>query len=371
MAYTVTPYRFTPPGPSFDLTNTEKGAWAKIWENTAKLDDYPDKHEVLGIWFYIDHRLYDGHGTHYNVKYYNRATNKLLFEYDYEIPDPSTEGYASWIWYRIPTWIGHASWEISGPMGIQVNVNITSNILPPAAYLLYFEVTTDIPEPPACPSFWVNPVGAVLCWVVSGLEGLLGWTQGSLFTMLGNVWDFFTNSVGAIYEFFADVVGSIVDVIKDNVGSIFDWLSDQFFSFIDWIVEIGGDIAGFVGDKIAGALDFLTDKIGAFFDWVGELAGSVADYIGGAIGDFVDWSADQLGSIWDGIQTWFAEAISGFVESFFGGLNTGIEQAKGSPLHSDEPVRNPVLKGLQKVVREHRKKYDRDVITGEKKNGTI
>jgi len=211
----------------------------------------------------------------------------------------------------------------------------------------------------------------IIGFVLSGIEGLLGIQKGTLITMLGNVWDFFTNSVGAIYDFFADVVGSIVDVIKDNVGDIFDWLSTAFFDFIDWIVEIGGDIAGFVTDKISGALDFLTDKIGAFFDWVGDLVGSVADYIGGAIGDFVDWSADQLGSIWDGIVKFFTEAISGFVEAFFGGLNTGIEQAKTSPLHSDEPVRNPVLKGLQKVVREHRKKYGRDEITGEKKHGTI
>ncbi|GAH78107.1 unnamed protein product, partial [marine sediment metagenome] len=113
------------------------------------------------------------------------------------------------------------------------------------------------------------------------------------------------------------------------------------------------------------------DKFMGFVDWLGEIGGSITDYIGGAIGDFVDWSQDQLGSIWTGIQIWFAEAISGFIEAFFGGLNTGIEQAKSSPLHSDEPVRNPVLKGLKKVVREHRKEHDRNVITGEKKNGSI
>ncbi|MEA3420682.1 MAG: hypothetical protein U9Q97_03265, partial [Acidobacteriota bacterium] len=116
-----------------------------------------------------------------------------------------------------------------------------------------------------------------------------------------------------------------------------------------------GDIADFVGDKFT-----------SFIDWIVDLSGSVADYIGGAISDFVDWTSEQLGSIWEGIQTWFLDAIEGFVDAFFGGLDDGIEEAKGSPLHSDEPVGNPVLNGLRKVVREHRKKYNRDPVTGEK-----
>jgi len=223
------------------------------------------------------------------------------------------------------------------------------------------------PPPTPPPTVW----DWIIVFVLEGFERLLGWTQGSLLTILGDVKDLITNFFGDIADFFSDVIGSVVDIIKDNVGSIFDWLSTAFFDFVDWIVDVGGDIAGFVTDKITGALDFLTDKLSDFFDWVKDLPGSIADYIGGAIAGFVDWTADQLGGIWDGIQTFFTEAISGFVEAFFGGVNTGIEQAKGSPLHSDEPVRNPVLKGLQKVVREHRKKYGRDIITGEKKHGNV
>lgn len=371
MAYTVTAYVFEPPGPSFDLTKHERAIWPKIWVYTANLDDYPDRHEVLGLEFYIDHKLYEGHGTHWNAKYYNSATNRLLFESDFDIPEPSTKGYKYWNWYRIYSWIGHCSWEINEPMNIRVDVTVTSNIEPTARYEFPFTVTTETPEPDACVWDWGNIPGSVMCYVFAAIDALFGWQHGTFQTLIGNVWDFFANSIGAIYDFFADVVGSVVDIIKDNVGSIFDWLSTAFFDFIDWIVEIGGDIAGFVTDKIGGALDFLTDKLSDFFDWIKDLPGSIADYIGGAIGDFVDWSSDQLGSIWDGVEKFFTEAISGFVEAFFGGLNTGIEQAKGSPLHSDEPVRNPVLKGLQKVVREHRKKYGRDEITGEKKNGII
>lgn len=437
MAYTVTPYRFTPPGPSFELTNTEKAAWSKIWESTANLDDYPDRHEVIGLKFYIDHKMYDGHGTHWNAKYYNRATNKLLFESDHDIPDPSTAGWTYWNWYRLFSWIGHCDWEIDSPMEIQVNVNITSNIMPPASYLFYFTVTTSkvhtltvIPQPGICRVELLDKNGHVVfnelippyssavikdlpemlytlkvsqngyndhikvftltedttfritltastVWdwivgfVIDGIEGLLGIQKGTLITMLGNVWEIMTNFFGAIYDFFSDVIGSIVDVVKDNIGSVFDWVTDQFTGFVDWLADIGGDLAGFISDSVAASVDFLTDKLSDFFDWVKDLPGSIADYIVDVVSGFADWSQDQLGSIWEGIQTWFAGAISGFVEAFFGGVNTGIEQAKGSPLHSDEPVRNPVLKGLQKVVREHRKKYNRDEITGENKYGRV
>jgi len=223
----------------------------------------------------------------------------------------------------------------------------------------------------ACPNFWTDPVGAVICWIIGGLEGLLGWTQGSLLTTLGNVRDLITNFFGDIYDFFSDVVGSVVDIINDNVGSIFDWLSDQFFDFVDWLRDIQGDIAGFVTDAIGGAIGFLETGIADLWTSIQGFAGDIADAVSEGVSGFVDWSADQLGSIWEGIQTWFAEAISGFVEAFFGGVNTGIEQAKTSPLHSDEPVRNPVLKGLQKVVRKHRKKHNRDEITGEIKHGNV
>jgi len=146
MAYTVTPYVFDPPGPSFDLTKHERAIWPKLWVSTANLDDYPDRHEVLGLEFYIDHRMYEGHGTHWNAKYYNIATNRLLFESDFDIPEPSTKGYTYWTWYRIYSWIGHCSWEINEPMNIQVNVTITSNILPESTYMFHFTVTTEIPE---------------------------------------------------------------------------------------------------------------------------------------------------------------------------------------------------------------------------------
>jgi len=226
------------------------------------------------------------------------------------------------------------------------------------------------PEPPPPtppPTIWDWIIGFVL----SGFENLLGWQHGSLLTLLANVKDLITNFFGDIADFFGDVIGSVVDIIKENVGDIFDWLSDQFIGFVDWLKDLPGSIADFVTDKISDSLDFLTDKVTDFFDFLKDLPGSIADYIGDAVSGFIDWSNDQLVGIWEGIESHFINAISGFVEAFFGGLDTGIEQAKGSPLHSDEPVRNPVLKGLQKVVREHRKKHNRDIITGERKHGNV
>lgn len=226
------------------------------------------------------------------------------------------------------------------------------------------------PEPEECPSFWTDPVGAVLCWIISGFEAILGWVNGSLLTNLGKMWDVVSNFSQDVLDFLGDATGSVIKWVQDNVGAIFSWISDSFLNFIDWLGDLTGSIADYIGDVVGGIVDFVTTQFTTFVDWLNELGGSIVDYIGGAIGDFVDWSSDQLGSIWTGLQDWFGEAISGLVEAFFGGLDAGVQEAKGSPLHSDEPVRNPVLKGLQKVVREHRKKYGRDPVTGEKKNGT-
>jgi len=203
------------------------------------------------------------------------------------------------------------------------------------------------------------------------IEALLGWTKGSLLTMLGNIKDLITNFFGDIYDFFTNIIGDAWDAVSKFFGDIADFVSDQFMGFVDWIIDIGGDIAGFVSDKINDVVDFVTTAFTDFTDWLNEIGGSVADYIGGAIGDFVDWSSDQLGGIWDGVTGFFMDAISGFVDAFWSGVNTGIEEAKHSPLHSDEPVRNPVTRGLIKVVRKHRKTYNKDEITGADKYGRI
>ena len=371
MAYTVTAFTFNPPGPGFSLTNHEKAIWPKTYGNTAKIEDYPDKHEMLGLEFYIDHKLYEGHGTHWNAKYYNNVTDQLIFESDFDIPNPSTGGWTYWNWYRIFSWIGHCSWEISGPMNIRVEVTITSNVWAKSTYKFLFTVTTDSPDPDACVWNWDNIPGSVMCYVFSAIDSLFGWTKGSFEKLIGDVWDLVTNFFGDIYDFFTNIIGDAWDDITKFFGDIADFVTDAFGDFVDWILDVGGDIAGFVGDQISGALDWVTDQFTDFTDWLGEIGGSVADYIGGAIGDFVDWSQDQLGGIWEGVSGFFTDAIWGFVDAFWNGVDTGIEQAKHSPLHSDEPVRNPALKGLRKVVREHRKKYNRDEITGEKKNGTI
>jgi len=255
------------------------------------------------------------------------------------------------------------------PRTVSKTVTVTVVVPPPP------EPPPPTPEPPPPEPPPPTPPPTIWDWIIgfvlSGFENLLGWQHGSLLTLLANVKDLITNFFGDIYDFFTNVIGDAWDAVSKFFGDIADFVSDSFMGFVDWILDIGGDIAGFVTDSIEGIVDFVTSAFTDFVDWLNELGGSIADYIGGAIGDFVDWSSDQLGGIWEGISGFFTEAISGFVEAFFGGVNTGIEQAKTSPLHSDEPVRNPVLKGLQKVVREHRKKHNRDEITGEKKHGNV
>lgn len=335
--------------------------------DTIDLVDYPPSTEC----FYTLSTLLNFRNTqpvHVKHEFIKERTAESLFVYEYDIPIPETYGYRTYPCFGTYAYIGHFPHEINEPGSYLCEISYYEGAVYKGKILVQLLVIDSSlePEPSACPDFWVDPIGAVLCWIINGLESMLGWEAGTLTTKLGQIWDVITNFGGAIADFFSDAIGSVVDWVRDHAGEIFDWLGDNFSKFIGFLNQVGGDIAGFVIDAVGGAWDFITDKAADFFDWLGELTGSVADYISGAIGDFVDWTSDQLGGIWDGIQTFFLDAISGFVEAFFGGLNTGIEEAKHSPLHSDEPVRNPVLKGLMKVVREHRKKYGRDEITGER-----
>ena len=51
-------------------------------------------------------------GLTVNCKWYRDRDNKLLFEFNYEIPSPQSYGYDYWLWYYVYTYIGYVPWEI-------------------------------------------------------------------------------------------------------------------------------------------------------------------------------------------------------------------------------------------------------------------
>jgi len=122
-------YRFSVPSPEFADTNDAKFTWPIIFTDTADLVDYPDRYEMLGLETFVDTRIYDGDNICCNAKYTNHDTGEVIFTSNYIIPDPPS-GYEYWNWYRIRSWIGHCSWEISGPMTVDIDYTLTSNKWP-------------------------------------------------------------------------------------------------------------------------------------------------------------------------------------------------------------------------------------------------
>lgn len=103
------------------------------------------------------------------------------------VPDPGDSGYTYWNRYRIVSWIGHWISEISGPMNIRINVLVRKSMTPLTGGVEQFtmEVTdTTKPPPPECPDFWVDPVGAVICWIIRSIEAALGLISGGFISFL-------------------------------------------------------------------------------------------------------------------------------------------------------------------------------------------
>jgi len=186
------------------------------------------------------------------------------------------------------------------------------------------------PTPAECPDFWVDPVGAVLCWIISTIEEALGFVSGGFIELLSNAKSFFEDSWTQICDFFTDVTGNIITAVKDNLGSVIDWVSDNLTGFAEWISTISADALENLKTFLGDVGDFVATKFTDFISWLSELTGSIADYIGGAIGDFVDWTSDQLGSIWEGIQDWVLDMITGLIDSFQYGFDQGIEDQKNN-----------------------------------------
>lgn len=122
MTIRVYTYRFTSPGPSFDIPVSERFTWGEIEATTADLKDYPFRHEVLGVIVYIDHRL--THGATASFKFYNDDTGELLAEVSASRPDPSSEGFDWWDWQKFKSMIGHVDFEINGPMLVRIETDV-------------------------------------------------------------------------------------------------------------------------------------------------------------------------------------------------------------------------------------------------------
>lgn len=121
MGVSVFTYRFVPPGLPFTSSDDQKFNHGEIDSNNAELSDYPEFNEMLGIIIRVDDRRTSGISA--SVKFYNDDTGKLLWEGSQSIQDPQDAGWEWWNWQKIKFWIGHADWEINGPMLVRIEMD--------------------------------------------------------------------------------------------------------------------------------------------------------------------------------------------------------------------------------------------------------
>lgn len=327
MAYVVTPYVFEPPGPSFDLTLSEKAAWPKTKVSTANLADYPDRHEVLGLEFYINHRLYEGHGTHWNAKYYNRADDSLIFESDFDIPNPSTGGWTWWNTYRIFSWIGHCSWEINEPMNIRVDVTISSNIRPDFIRSFLFAVIKEMPEEEECPDFWVDPVGAVVCWITNAFQMLWGFTLGALKDAVLWIQAFQLSVTTEVLKFLVNPIKYIQDVVDSLIPILSDWWDDIISGVGDWWTTTKSDIGDWWSSASKAVGDWVDSTFSNIGSWWESVRSTVVDWMLGAwVNAATFWNdvTSKIGTWWDDTK----DAIWNSIQSAITGLEAWIDSTK-------------------------------------------
>lgn len=181
-----------------------------------------------------------------------------------------------------------------------------------------------------CPDFWVDPVGAVVCWILNAFEAAIGLMAGGFYLLQQNMASFIDNFGTAI-----------VDFLEDPVGQIQTWMSGVFVELAaftalvtleinDWWTGVVDTIGGWwssTWDDIAAFWDDLTTHIGTWWDgvvastgawiaatWVNistfwtDVTTHIETWWSGVAHDFGTWVSDT----WEGISTFWEDVQTHF-----------------------------------------------------------
>lgn len=361
MAVNFYTYRFKEPGPTINLTDAEKVAYPIIEADLAVLDDYPLDNEMLGVEVYIDTRLYNGHNTKINVQFYNDATGENLYGTTATLKDPGPSGYSYWVYYRYRFWIAHFAEEINKPMRVRINLTLTSNTLGAIRKEFFIDVISMAPEARECPDFWTDPVNAVLCWIVSTVESLLGVFAGSIQTLLSSISAFLNDYVPQIVDFFSDLPGNIMDAIGgiiptlqdwwdditsvigkwyddnlkdtidglgDAVSGVGDWIDSRFSDIGDWWESVRDTVGSWLSDQWTNVTDFWNDVTGKIGDWWEDTKADIWEGLQDTVGGIADYIGETVGDLWESIENYVGDVIEATFDSFFKGVQTGVDKEK-------------------------------------------
>ena len=371
MGVLVEPFRFDKPGPRSDASSQAKIDWPKNYVTLAFLEDYPLHHEVLGVKWSTDTRLYNGHNTTVTFQYFARNTGRLVAEYSSTIPDPGDFGYTYWSSYRVWSWVTHAPDEIRCGEIYDVEISWTSNTLPDtkvvknmatsspwecpdevvctpgerkcqgsALYECNSEGTgwtlLDANSPicagqGSCPDFWNDPVGAVLCWILTAFEAMLGLVTGGFYTLLSNVKNFLDNFSTDIVSFFGDIKGWVEDAIGGVIATISDVTTAISTAISDWWSDTLETLQRGWDNIVSDLQNAWDDIVSGIYDWFDTQINILQTGWDNVVSGLENWWNDvvetlQLG--WDnvisGLQTWIDDVIV-TLQAGWDNVVTGLE----------------------------------------------
>jgi len=363
-------FAFTPPGPRNDASYEAKKAWPKIWGFTANLDLYPYAHEVIGSHWFCDTRLYDGHNTHVYFNWYNRHTGKLIFTYEFQIPNPSEYGYAYWNSYNGWSWVDHTDAEIAYRMGVDLELVITSNTLGDHKFIRQFEIESSI-DPPSqimctpgeqkcigddlykcnaagndwvlvaenspscqyqgpCPNWWDDLPGFVICHILLSIEAALGLVTGGFLTLISNVKNFLDNFSIHIVAFLGDIKGQVEDAIGGAIATVShvttaittyvsDWWDDTLTTINTWMSDTWNNITDFWDDVTTKINDWWTETWLSIENWVMDQWNNFTDFLHDVNDAIENWWTDTV----DTINTWMSDQWNNLTD-FWDDITTKI-----------------------------------------------
>jgi len=391
MSESVEGFRFQQPGPSTSASTTEKINWPRETTLSAVLQDYPSGHEVFAVRWSTNTRLYDGHNTKIFFKWYNNKTNELLSEYTLNIPNPGLFGWTYWINYRGYTWLSHSSGEIDRDMEISCEISQQSSTLPGIKWVKIFIVTSETPGPPevictpgeqrclgddlyrcnaagtdwtlltknasvckkqsSCPDFWVDPVGAVVCWILNAFESAFNLVSGGFYTLIGNVKNFLSKYSTDIVDFISDIPGNIVDAVGDTFAKLSEIPSLISDAIGEWWSSASKNLHTWLSNSWSSLNDFWSDITSHIGSWWDSTSHSVRSWIDDAVSsvkDFIDTGHSTLSSwwtsTWSNVKTWVVDRWTD-IEGFWNDITSKIGEWWND-------TKKTVWDGLNSVVRD-------------------
>lgn len=176
------------------------------------------------------------------------------------------------------------------------------------------------PTPPECPDFWVDPVGAVLCWVIRSIEAALGLVSGGLISLLADMKQW---SAAFTTEFW--------NFLQDPIASIQTWMSGVFATIQSVTSQIATGITDWWNQTVIDVGIMITNAISGLQSWIDETYTNINDW----------WADAQTvwGTFWEerltGLETWIDETATNInnwyqtnIQPIIDTINSGLEDAK-------------------------------------------